>query len=396
MILIIASLFLSSILIRVNYTKVAFALSTALLSLVGFLFDPYIAQSNGVYTDLVRFFNELQLIKTYNLSDVLSSSVEPFKTLYPGMFVNNIIMFLVSKTGNLHLLPFLSVLAFYSILYVQLYRECKKNRLSKYNILIILWLVYALINITDPMDNIRNPFASLVGSILLYNNLVNDLSIMNTSIGYIFIFFIHPSAIIFPIINLVVKVNNKWTKYIFAIAIFIFFIFSYQISSVLLGIIPNNSISFSVISKLNAYSGGQSDLISYGTATQKEILWLTALVMIFVLYFFNKQTKNTMNRFSNACLFFITIFVASSVFSVHIFFRFGFILSILILLMLPTVFSSPSNNLDNNFYINYRIPVSYFSLYVLLIITVIINLSWYFGTYAYQSINLGGMISGFK
>lgn len=396
MILIIASLFLSSILIRVNYTKVAFALSTALLSLVGFLFDPYIAQSNGVYTDLVRFFNELQLIKTYNLSDVLSSSVEPFKTLYPGMFVNNIIMFLVSKTGNLHLLPFLSVLAFYSILYVQLYRECKKNRLSKYNILIILWLVYALINITDPMDNIRNPFASLVGSILLYNNLVNDLSIMNTSIGYIFIFFIHPSAIIFPIINLVVKVSNKWTKYIFAIAIFIFFIFSYQISSVLLGIIPNNSISFSVISKLNAYSGGQSDLISYGTATQKEILWLTALVMIFVLYFFNKQTKNTMNRFSNACLFFITIFVASSVFSVHIFFRFGFILSILILLMLPTVFSSPSNNLDNNFYINYRIPVSYFCLYVLLIITVIINLSWYFGTYAYQSINLGGMISGFK
>lgn len=396
MILIIASLFLSSILIRVNYTKVAFALSTALLSLVGFLFDPYIAQSNGVYTDLVRFFNELQLIKTYNLSDVLSSSVEPFKTLYPGMFVNNIIMFLVSKTGNLHLLPFLSVLAFYSILYVQLYRECKKNRLSKYNILIILWLVYALINITDPMDNIRNPFASLVGSILLYNNLVNDLSIMNTSIGYIFIFFIHPSAIIFPIINLVVKVSNKWTKYIFAIAIFIFFIFSYQISSVLLGMIPNNSISFSVISKLNAYSGGQSDLISYGTATQKEILWLTALVMIFVLYFFNKQTKNTMNRFSNACLFFITIFVASSVFSVHIFFRFGFILSILILLMLPTVFSSPSNNLDNNFYINYRIPVSYFSLYVLLIITVIINLSWYFGTYAYQSINLGGMISGFK
>ena len=195
MILIITSLLLSSILIliSVNYTKVAFAFSTAFLSLVGLLFDPYIAQSNGVYTDLVRFFNELQLIKTYNLGDVLSSSVEPFKSLYSGMFVNNIIMFLVSKTGNLHLLPFLSVLAFYSILYIQLYKESKRNRLNKYSVLIILWLVYALINITSPMDNIRNPFTSLVGSILLYNNLINDLSIMNAGIGYIIIFFIHPS-----------------------------------------------------------------------------------------------------------------------------------------------------------------------------------------------------------
>lgn len=398
MILIITSLLLSSILIliSVNYTKVAFALSTAFLSLVGLLFDPYIAQSNGVYTDLVRFFNELQLVKTYNLGDVLSSSVEPFKSLYSGMFVNNIIMFLVSKTGNLHLLPFLSVLAFYSILYIQLYKESKRNRLNKYSVLIILWLVYALINITGPMDNIRNPFTSLVGSILLYNNLINDLSIMNAGIGYIIIFFIHPSSIIFPILNLIVKISNKWMKYIFVIATFVFFIFSYQISSILLRIVPSGSTFSDVVNKLNSYSGGQADLISYGTITQKAILWLTAIVMIFVLYFFNKQTKSTMNRFSDACIFFITIFVATSLFSVHMFFRFGFILSILILLMLPTVFRATSNNFDYNFHINSRIPISYFSLYILLIITIVINLSWYFGTYAYQSINLGGMISGFR
>lgn len=392
MILILISILLSSIFILIgrNYMKFAFALSIFFLSLVAFLFDPYVAQSQGVYTDLVRFFNELQLIKNYNLNDVITSSVEPFKSLYPGMYVNNIIMFLVAKTTNLHLLPLLSVFSFYTILYIQLDKECVKNNVNKYNIWFILLLVYALIDITGPMDNIRNPFASLVGVILLYNNLINHTSLAQTFVGYIIIFFIHPSSLIFPIINLIVKISNKWTKYILAGIIFLFSIFSYQISSALLGMIPGGSILFNVIDKLNNYSGGQADLVNYGTNFQKSLLWLTAIVTVFVLYFFNKETKNKFVDFSNAVIFFITIFVASSLFSVHLFFRFGFILSVFILVMLPVVFNSSSDGLSNKDIPSSKISVSYFSLYILLTATIVVNFMWYFGTYAYRSINLGG------
>ena len=393
MILIIISLILSSglILIGTNYTKLAFLFSIICLSIVGLLFNPYLAQSNGVYTDLVRFFNELQLIKNYSFNEVITSSVEPFKTLYPGLLVNNVIMFLVAKTTNLHLLPFLSVLVFYSLLYIQIYSECKKFKLNKYKILLILWLVYALINVTNPMCNIRNPIASLVGAILLYNNLVNDSSLLLTSIGYIIIFFIHPSSIIFPIINLVVKISNKWTKYVLAASIFGFSIFSYQISSVLLNEIPGGSILFGVISRLNAYSGGQADLINYGTTFQKIMVWLTAILAIYVLYLFNKKTSSKFAKFNNACVLFITIFLASSVFSVHVFFRFGFILSIFTLIMLPNVLKNSSENLINDGHVmSTRISLSYFSLYILMGVTIVMNLGWYFGTLAYRSINLGG------
>lgn len=392
MILILISILLSSIFILIgrNYTKFAFALSVFFLSLVAFLFDPYVAQSQGVYTDLVRFFNELQVIQNYNFNDVITSSVEPFKSLYPGMYVNNIIMFLVSKTTNLHLLPLLSVFSFYTILYIQLDRECVKNNVNKYNILLLSLLVYALIDITGPMANIRNPFASLVGVILLYNNLINGNSLILTFIGYIIIFFIHPSSIIFPIINLVVKISNKWTKYILAAAIFIFSVFSYQISLGLLGVIPGGSILYTIINKLNAYSGGQADLISYGTTFQKSLLWLAAIVVGLVLYLFNKETKDKFVDFSNAVIFFIIIFVASSIFSVHIFFRFGFILTILILVMLPVVFNNSASGLLDKEPTSAKVSVLYFNLYILLTITIIVNFMWYFGTYAYRSINLGG------
>lgn len=385
MILIITSLLLSSgiILMGKNYTKSAFFVSVILLSIVGFLFDPYLAQSNGVYTDLVRFFNELKLTYNYNLNEVLTSSVEPFKSVYPGMIVNNLIMFMVAKTTNLHLLPFLSVLTFYSLLYIQLYSECKKYNLNKFKILLIIWLVYALINITDPMCNIRNPLASLIGVILLYNNLVNNKNITFTAIGYLTIFFIHPSSVIFPIINLIVKISNKLVRYVITAVIFITSLFSYQISSSLLGVIPGGNILFNVINKLNNYSGGQADLINYGTTFQKSILWLTAVLTLVVVYLFNQQTNIQFSKFNNAVIFFVAIFVASSIFSVHIFFRFGFILSILVLIMLPVV-------LKDNVNFTLKIPVSYFSLYILLGITIVVNLSWYFGTYAYRSINLGG------
>lgn len=385
MILIITSLLLSSgiILMGKNYTKSAFFVSVILLSIVGYLFDPYLAQSNGVYTDLVRFFNELKLTYNYNLNEVLTSSVEPFKSVYPGMLVNNLIMFVVAKTNNLHLLPFLSVLTFYSLLYVQLSSECKKYNLNKFKILLIIWLVYALINITDPMCNIRNPLTSLVGVILLYNNLVNDKTITFTAIGYLIIFFIHPSSIIFPIINIIVKISSKLVRYILTVVIFIASLFSYQISFSLLGAVPGGNVLFSVINKLNDYSGGQTDLISYGTTFQKLILWLTAILTLVVLHLFNQETSNKFSRFNNAVIFFVAIFVASSIFSVHIFFRFGFILSILVLIMLPIV-------LRNNVDFTLKMPISYFSLYFLLGITIIANLGWYFGTYAYRSINLGG------
>ncbi len=392
MILILASLLLSSILILIgnNYAKAAFILSILLLSAVGFLFDPYLAQSNGVYTDLVRFFNELQLIKNYNFTDVLTSSVEPFKSLYSGMLINNAIMFIVAKIGNLHLLPFLSVFAFYTILYLQIYKECKNSKLNRFNILIIFWLVYALINITYPMDNIRNPFASLVGAVLLYNNLVNKLSTPLTILGYIAIFLIHPSSIIFPIINLLVKINNKWIRNILIIITFFITTSSYQISSILLGTIPGGSILFSIIDKLNDYSGGQADLMNYGTTYQKMMLWLTAIVMIYILHLFNKQNKKKTLAFYNACIFFVVVFIASSLFSVHMFFRIGFILNILILLMMPSVLKNPSENITNTNIVNLKISISSFRLYLLLILTIIVNLAWYFGTYAYRSINLGG------
>ena len=126
-----------------------------------------------------------------------------------------------------------------------------------------------------------------------------------------------------------------------------------------------------------------ADLISYGTTFQKLILWLTAILTLVVLYLFNQETNNKFSRFNNAVIFFMAIFVASSIFSVHIFFSFGFFLSILVLIMLPIV-------LRNNVDFTLKMPISYFSLYFLLGITIIANLGWYFGTYAYRSINLGG------
>lgn len=167
------------------------------------------------------------------------------------------------------------------------------------------------------------------------------------------------------------------------VVIFIASLFSYQISFSLLGAVPGGNVLFSIINKLNDYSGGQADLISYGTTFQKLILWLTAILTLVVLHLFNQETSNKFSRFNNAVIFFVAIFVASSIFSVHIFFRFGFILSILVLIMLPIV-------LRNNVDFTLKMPISYFSLYFLLGITIIANLGWYFGTYAYRSINLGG------
>ena len=131
-------------------------------------------------------------------------------------------------------------------------------------------------------------------------------------------------------------------------------------------------------------------MVSYGTIFQKSLLWLAAIVVGFVLYLFNKETKDKFIDFSNAVIFFITIFVASSLFSVHMFFRFGFILTILVLVMLPVVFNNSAHGVLDRKTTSSKISVSYFNLYILLTITIIVNFMWYFGTYAYRSINLGG------
>lgn len=387
MILIILSLLLGSITILVGkgFTKIAFSISTILLAIVGFLFNPYLAQTQGVYTDLVRFFNELTLLDNATLNQVVTSTIEPFKTEYPGLLINNIVMYIVAKIKIYNLLPCIAVLFFYGILYVQLYKECKKYSINKYNILLLFWMVYALINITEPMDNIRNPISSLVGVILLYNNLISKFSTPLTFLGYLLIYLIHPSAIIFPIVNIIVKIKNKFIKYILIVITFIMTIFSNSISSNFSG---NNTVIFN---KIFAYTGGQSDLINYGTSFQKLLLWISAFVLIFIIYLFNKYTEENTTEFTEAIILFIAMFLGASVVAVHIFFRLGFMLNIFILTLLPSVLSNYNENkgILKSDRTTRVLPIK-LVLYILLGLTIILNLSWYFGTYAYRSINLGG------
>ena len=59
--------------------------------------------------------------------------------------------------------------------------------------------------------------------------------------------------------------------------------------------------------------------------------------------------------------------------------------------MLPNVLKNSSENLINEGNVmSTRISLSYFSLYILMGVTIVMNLGWYFGTLAYRSINLGG------
>jgi hypothetical protein len=381
------SLFLVSFL-KVKFKYVAI-MNIVLLTLVAYLFDPQIALiKHGFYTDLVRIFNELRIIKDYTFKDAFLCLAYPFNSEYSGLWLNNIIMFLCSKSNKFNLLSCFSSIVSYSVLFLTLNRVldyCKQKRVIR---IFSIIMVFCLTDYVSVICNIRNPIALFIDICVLYWDLVERKNTLLCFSVYILMIFIHPMTILVLLLRISLYFCNNFVFKALGVVIGISmlsfpFIGKYIISKF------SNAYIASLGNKIIAYGGAQEDLQSYGNNTLLFITIYSAVALFFSIKVISKYNSDIrFNKFVQICFIILCIFAGSYYCSIHLFYRVGTMVSLCLLLISPIALVTLKEkygdiNKKRNFITGY-------SLYFLLICGLcLVNFLYKFGTVNYQMLNLG-------
>lgn len=361
------------------------------MGIVAYYFDPYIANEKyRFYTDLVRFFNELKIIRESKISNAILSNIYPFNFEYSGLVVNNIFLFLISKSNNFHLLPLFSCVINYGTIFITIGKIIKNESTNKHIKGMCIAIIFLVIDYTSIICNIRNPFVFTIGLCLLYWDIVEKKSSFFCIIIYILLIFVHPVAIIILLFRLIAIVLNKYTNKIFELGIIIAITLIPILMNTIINIKSTNQYIGMVFNKINAYGGAQSDLQQYGTTS---LFWITvckcclfAIGLIIIRIYGTKQKYIKFIQLGNISL---CCCIGSYFLNIHMFYRMSYLITVFLLLIIPIVYSS----INNFYYINNhneKMRIIYYIFTVFVDFVILINFYYYYCTLNYQMLNLGG------
>ena len=152
--------------------------------------------------DLTRYFFQLERFRSVSLA-------EAFQISSDGLFVRDLLFWLIAKTKNFHLLPGVTTSIFYAVCIYITCDSARKLNKEKYigTVMAFEVLVIPFFNI---VNNVRNVTAFAIISYAVYRDLVQKKRNFITVVLYIVPCFLHKTGFILLILRLLVIIFEKY------------------------------------------------------------------------------------------------------------------------------------------------------------------------------------------
>ncbi len=298
-----------------------FYFSIPLLFIIWGLWGLYKKTSNTKYIVILSF--GLSIIAFYtmpNVSDDLQRHFNvinefkdaPFQTIfysgYAPNYLNNLIMFLVSKTGIPNLYTMIFTFLGYLILFKyidEIYQD--NNIINKNQFLLMILFAFSLSFYKVYILAIRNYFCFIAGIYILYLYQKKKINIYMYFFFLLLLSLIHVTSLIFIIFIIFIKLKNKIMK----ITILTLLLLHKPILNILLYLLPENNYFYQ---KIMPYL--TQEVLSYNT----NFMILYGIIIIFA--FFVIYIGRKFNREKSELLLFSTIFAMSTYYQFDLIRRF--------------------------------------------------------------------------
>lgn len=152
--------------------------------------------------DLTRYFFQLEKFGSVSFREALQISSD-------GLFVRNLLFWMIAKTKNVHLLPAVTTSIFYAVCIYITCDSARRLNKEKYIGLVMVFevLVIPYFNI---VNNVRNVTAFALICLAAYRDLVQKKRNLITLVLYIAPCFLHKTGFILLILRLLVLIFEKY------------------------------------------------------------------------------------------------------------------------------------------------------------------------------------------
>lgn len=265
------------------------------LSIIAFYTMPNISD------DLQRHFNVINEFKNAPLESIFYSGYTP-------NYLNNLIMFLVSKTGIPNLYTMIFTFFGYLILFKyidEIYQD--NNIINKNQFLLMILFAFSLSFYKVYILAIRNYFCFIAGIYILYLYQKKKINIYMYFFFLLLLSLIHVTSLIFIIFIVFIKLKNKAVKTIILVVL----LFHKLILNILLYLLPENNYFYQ---KIIPYL--TQEVLSYNT----NFMILYGIIILFAFFVIYINWKS--NREKSELLLFSTIFAMSTYYQFDLIRRF--------------------------------------------------------------------------
>lgn len=155
----------------------------------------YIPENNG--PDLYRYFIYADSLNGLGLIDALKT---PFRE--SNLYALNVLIWIANKMGDIHLVPALSVFVVYYICFYVTCKTAEQECFSSNYLIMYLMMAMVCLDWYGLTNNLRNVLAFTVIGFAIYRDVYLKKRNVWTIICYCIPIFIHPTALIFVLVRL--------------------------------------------------------------------------------------------------------------------------------------------------------------------------------------------------
>lgn len=346
------------------------------LATLAYFFNPVKAfEQNGNYTDLYRFFNDMNLFKQLGWN----GNTYLFESNYDSYPLTKLLVYGVSRFDNNHLLPVITVLICYGLTFYVVYRWGKDLSIEYRYIAHVALIFIFLNNYKVCITNIRYPIGLALLLFTIYYDFLKDAKKVICLSLYALLGTIHFALLIFFALRLISITIGRYSKKIILITLLM--------SSQFLGVITNilnrySRISYinSILYKLDFYTEGDRS-----TYYEIPVIFL-GLIRILCLYFLIRWVRKNINisnypKILNLYNFSLIIvsFNLGTIWNYHLFNRTGNFVVFLSLIWMLIFYKNRNAKV-----LSEKGRKQYLLVNSIINVTVCVHLLYYFLSYQYR------------
>ena len=269
--------------------------------------------------DLTRYFDILDSIKGMSLIGAVTR-------LHNGLYVENFLFWLVSVTGDNHILPAVSTTVVYGISAYTLLDYAEREHCLEDAWIILLFEVLQF-SFFSVANNVRNIFTFSIVVLAVYRELILKKRDFLTLVLYIAPCFMHKTGAVLVALRLLVIFVRKALPLVIGFVLLLpsAIIFVYRLrNSIPIGGVPGRLIRKIVSSAYNYLKGGTeyADIVSgsKGQLVIRLIVMAMILLIAVICYLYNREHPSDYNVF---CILLCAVVVACNTFQTPAYWRFA-------------------------------------------------------------------------
>lgn len=342
---------------------------TLLLSFMAMLFNPINALKNGDYTDLIRFYSDIEAFEIGGWK-VNQSYLNTTYLLIP---LAKVIVYVCAVLKLKCMIQFISCFFVYWLMGLSLYKLGEKKQIDNKYIILAFLLFMLTTNFSSNIGNIRMPIGLSLFTYTLVNDFYESKNKKKCILGYIACVMLHPIFIVLILFRLLM-LKNKTRKYYITLLL---------ISSLLVPVISSLLHQYSQ----NIYISEITYKLDFYSTTKSEkkyefypmIFGLIQIILALYLLVINRKNRNVNTKGNLYSMTVILIsFAVGSIWNYHLFVRMADYL-IYYISIWYMISSSNINTVKKNTFLMNKYK---YEIYVF--IFVILKLIYYFTSYQYN------------